>query len=87
MDSALVFVSLGLQVNCQGEGGRGSTARPGWGWERGTCSQQGLFSRLKLLLPFGRAGGGNAAVQLAGHLPGEGRAAQPPQLELLADQL
>lgn len=49
------------------------------------CCQRGLFSCLKLL-PFGGAGGGNAAVQPAGHLPRKA-AVQPLQPESLADQL
>lgn len=59
MDSALVFASLGLQVNCQGEGGRGSVAGAGWGYVPPARS----FSHLESSVPFGGAGGGNAAVQ------------------------
>lgn len=57
VDSALVFAALGLQVNCQGEGG---AARPGLGGVRAASEVHSPISS-----PFGGAGGGNAAAQAA----------------------
>lgn len=45
MDSAFVFVSLGLQRNCQGEGGAAQQEQA----RRDTCRQPGLFSHLQIL--------------------------------------